>query len=390
MSEKGVQTGEIMDTDDAKQYGDPKVLANVTDRLKKMGGNPPPVVTAVSEVTKEVDDSDVTPTPEDDNQDDSNLEVDNDTDDNEDDDVKDGDDTKDGGEEAVTIPDKLYRAAIHNKWTPEQIVDLWKREPELAKKTLEKMHTDMVNTNNDYAENGRVVKQLKADRAALQIPVVPDPPKDFVDIKQAEEEFGAGAAAIIKQLNDALVNVTTQQQTQQQAQQQQVQVPNTVQQPDPATKTEQNLAIVQQMGHWFADPGLEPYKEFYGEAVDSNGLMLITREHLTPAQRQNRDNLLNLAEDIEAGVTIRAGTMSVADALTAAHVNLTKDMHTEIVRKGIMKKAKKRADGVTLRPAGSTIKPKEELKPGEKISEKQVTVNATRRLAQLAAGKQMT
>ena len=383
---KGAEKGVIMDTDDAKQYDSPEILAKTTERLKAMGGNPPPVVKAVTEDIEEDDADKGTPTPQDDVQDD-NLKVDNDTDDNKDNDVTDGDDTTDGGqEEAVTIPDKLFRAAVHNEWTSEQIVDFWKRDPELAKKTLDKMHKDMVNTNNVYAEHGRAAKQLQEQRVALQAPVVPDKPKDFVDIKKAEEEFGEGAAAIIKQLNDALVNVTTQQQTQQQ----QVQVPQTVQQPDPVAKTEQNLAVVQQMGHWFADPGLKPYEEFYGEATDSNGLMLLTRDHLTPTQRQNRDKLLDTAGDIEAGVAIRAGTISVADALTAAHVILTQDMQTEIVRKGIMKQAKKRSKGVTLRPSGSTIKPQEKLKPGEKISEKQVNINASRRLKQLAAGKSMT
>jgi hypothetical protein len=381
---KGVQTGEIMDVEDSKQYNSPEVLASVTDRLTKLGGNPPPVVKAVPEVNEEVDDDDVTSTTQD--VQDDNLEVNNDTDGNEDNDVKDGDDIKDGEEEAPVMLDKLYRAAVHNKWTPEQIVDFWKRDPELAKKTLEKMHEDMVNTSNVYAEHGRAKIQLEAQRAELQTPVVPDRPKDFVDIKKAEEEFGEGAAVIIKQLNDKLVDVVAQQQKQ-------VQAPNTVQQnhvADPVARTEQNLAVVQQMGHWFADPGLEPYKEFYGDAVDSNGLMLLTRDHLTPTQRQNRDKLLNAAGDIEAGVALRAGTISVADALTRAHVILTQDMQTEVIRKGIMKQAKKRSKGVTLRPSGSTIKPQEKLKPGEKISEKQVNITASRRLKQLTAGKQMT
>jgi hypothetical protein len=365
---KGSQTGEIMDTDDAKQYNSPEVLAAATERLKKLGGNPPPVVNAATEDLEEDDANKSTPTPEGDIQDDGSLEVDDNTDGNEDDGVK-------------TIPDKLYRAAIHSEMTPEEVVDFWKRDPELAKKTLEKLHKNMVSTNNVYAEHGRAAKQLEEQRAKLQTPATPDKPKDFVDIKKAEEEFGEGAAAVIKQLNDALVKVTTQQ----------VQTPAVEPHPNSdATKTEQNLAVVQQMGHWFADPGLEPYKEFYGEATDSNGLMLLTRDHLTPTQKQNRDKLLDTAADIEAGVAIRAGTISVADALTRAHIILTQDMQTEVVRKAIMNKAKKRASGVTLRPSGNKIKPKENLKPGEKISEKQVNANASRRLAQLAAGKQMT
>ena len=382
---KGVQTGEIMDTDDNKQYDDPALLAKTADRLKALGGNPPPVVKSKPDEAEEVDDNNVASTTQDDNQDDDSFEVDNDTEGDEDNNVKESDDIKDGGEEAVTIPDKLYRAAVHNEMTPEEIVDFWKRDPEFAKKTLERLHKSMVDTNNTYAEHGRAAKQLEAEKAKLQVPAIPERSKDFVDIKKAEEEFGEGAAAIIKQLNDALVNVTSQQQTQQQ-----VQTSQTVQQPDPVTRIEQNLAVVQQMGHWFADPGLKPYNEFYGDAVDSNGLMLITQDHLTPAQKQNRENLLNEAGDIEAGVRLRAGTISVADALTRAHANLTKDMQTEIIRKVIIKSAKKRSKGVTLRPSGSTIKPQEKLKPGEKISEKQVNINASRRLKQLAAGKPLT
>ena len=380
---KGVQTGEIMDTDDNKQYDDPALLAKTADRLKTLGGNPLPVVKSKPDEAEEVDDNNVASTTQDDNQDDDSLEVNDDTEGSEDNNVKEGDDIKDDEqEEAVTIPDKLYRAAVHNEMTPEEIVDFWKRDPEFAKKTLERLHKSMVDTNNTYAEHGRAAKQLEAEKAKLQVPATPERPKDFVDIKKAEEEFGEGAAAIIKQLNDALVNVTSQQK--------QIQTPQTVQQPDPVTRIEQNLAVVQQMGHWFADPGLKPYNEFYVDAVDSNGIMLITQDHLTPAQKLNRENLLNEAGDIEAGVRLRAGTISVADALTRAHANLTKDMQTEIIRKVIIKSAKKRSKGVTLRPSGSTIKLQEKLKPGEKISEKQVNINASRRLKQLAAGKPLT
>lgn len=391
---KGTQVGELMNPNDAEQYKSEKVLANVTDRLKEMGGNPPPVVG--SDKPKEVDVTDDTPTPEGDDDaitDDDEPQANDQegTDDDDDDDVTTDDD---GGEkpkdEAVTIPDKLYRAAIHSEWTPDQIVNLWKQDPELAKTTLERLHKDMVNVNNQYAEHGRAVKDLEQRQAQLQqnVPAQTQPAKqkDFVDIQQAEEEFGAGAAAIIKQLNDALVEVTSNQR-------QQV-LPGAT--PEPAThkadsaNREKSLAVVQQMGSWFADAGIEPYKDFYGEGRDSNGLMLLTSEHLTLEQRKNRDNLFDMAGDIEAGVALRAGTISVPDALTRAHLVLTQDMQVEMVRKSIMKKAKKRSKGITLRPNGQRMVPKETLKPGEKVTGKKVVSNATRRLAQLQAGKTMT
>lgn len=391
---KGTQVGELMNPDDAEQYKSEEVLANVTDRLEAMGGNPSPVVR--SDRPKEVDVTDDTPTPEGDD----DVTTDNDEPQaNDQEDTEDDDDAvttdDDGGEitkdEAVTIPDKLYRAAIHSEWTPDQVVNLWKQDPELAKTTLERLHKDMVNVNNQYAEHGRAVKDLEQRRAQLQqnAPAQTQPArqKDFIDIQQAEEEFGAGAAAIIKQLNDALVEVTSKQG--QQSLQATTTSETAAHKTDSANR-EKSLAVVQQMGSWFADAGIEPYKDFYGEGRDSNGLMLLTSEHLTLEQRKNRDNLFDMAGDIEAGVALRAGTISVPDALTRAHLVLTQDMQVEMVRKSIMKKAKKRSKGITLRPNGQRIVPKETLKPGEKIAGKKVMSNATRRLAQLQAGKTMT
>ena len=370
----GANTGELMAQDDKEQYESPEFLAKTAERLEALGGSPAPVVVPEPEPEPEPDpepepepgaklDPDPEPEPE--------PAVDTDGNDP---------DTKDGEDEPA-IPEQLYQAAVHNKWTPEQITKFWKNEPELAKTTFGKLRDDMVNVNNIYAEQGRAAKQLQAQKAELEQrivqPVQAVKPKNEA-VEKMREEYGDGAAAILEQV---IVG-----QTQPLTPTRQV---DAAQQEKNVAKTERSLAVVQQMSHWFANPSMKPYEEYYGAGTDANGFPLITGEHLTQEQRVNRENLLDKAGDIEAGVALRGGTLSVADALTMAHVVVTKDMQTEIVRKGIMAEAKKKAAGVTLRPSGTKIVPKVKLKPGEKKTEKQVYADADARLKKLNAGKPM-
>ena len=247
----------------------------------------------------------------------------------------------------------------------------------------------MVNTSNQFAEHGRAAKELERRKAELEqadttlsSTAAPKSPKGFVDIEAYEEEFGSGAAAIVRQLNDALIKVTSQR-PQSSAHEEVARGKADV------ADREKSLALVQQMGHWFADPGLTPYEEFYGKGRGDDGFMLLTREHLTAEQRRHRDELLSQAADIESGIALRGGTISVQDALTRAHFIVTKDVQAQAIRKGILDKAKKRSNGVTLRPNGKKIQPKEKLKPGEKKSEKRLLSDTERRLAALKAGKPM-
>jgi len=379
---KGLVQGEIMDPDDNAQYDSPELIAKTDERLAALTGNPIPVVKKPVE-TEEVDDtSDLTP------EDDDAGTVDDDTangTEDTDDDATEGDDTTEGEDKGVVIPEQLYRAAIHNEWKPEDVTKFWKNNPELAKKTLEKMHTDMVNTNNVYVEHGRAAKQIQEQRNLIEgqrtVPTTPAKQKDFVDIEAAREEFGDGAAAIIKQLNDALVKVTTTQRPNQEVSS------GSAQQETDLARREKSMAALQQMSYWFADDSMKGYEEFYGSGRDSNGLPLLTTDHLTMEQRKNRNAVIAMADDIEAGIQIRGGSTSIPDALNRAHVVLTKDIQTSVIRNGILNSAKKRSKGITLRPSGKKIVTEVKLKPGEHKTEKQIYGNAAKRLQRLIRGK---
>lgn len=374
----GTATGELMVQDDGDQYDSPEMLAKTAERLKEMGGNPEPVVVPESQ---EADESDKDPTPipvieEDD--------AANDTDDNEDTVNVEGDD--DGDLEPV-IPEKLRRAAEHNGWKNEKTAAFWKLDPELAQQTLEKMHQDQVSVSTVFAEQGRAKKQLDADRAAIEqqhiTPVEPVKPKGFVDVKAYREEHGDAAAVIVEQMNNAFIELS-QRQEQVQVQVQQDAGPHET----TVARREQSLALVQQMSQWFADPALVPYEEFYGAGKDAKtGFPFITNDHLTVDQGINREKLLDIANDIDTGVRLRGKGISVAEALQQAHNVLTVDMQTEMVRKDIMSKAKKRAKGVTLRASGTNVTPTVTLKPGQKMTDKQFASVTEKRLANLRAGK---
>jgi hypothetical protein len=376
----GTATGELMVQDDAEQYDSPEILAKTAERLKAMGGNPEPVVVPDPQEADESNE-DPTPTPvikEDDAADD--------TDDNEG--VVNTEGNDDGDLELV-IPEKLLRAAEHNGWKKEKTAALWKLDEDAARQVLEKMHQDQVSVNTIFAEQGRVKKQLDADREALEqsraVPVQsPEKPKGFVDVKAYKEEHGEAAGVVVEQLNNALVELSQrQEQIQVQTQTQQ----NQGTQETKVAKQEQGYALVQQLGQWFADPALVAYEKFYGSGKDANGFPLITVEHLTAEQKLNRGKLIDMAHDIDAGVRLRGGNMSIPEALRSAHVVLTADIQTEMVRKDIMDKAKKRAKGVTLRASGTKITPAVILKPGQKMTDKQFASVTEKRLANLRAGK---
>ena len=381
---KGTVQGEIMDPGDAAQYESEEVISKVDERLAELTGNPAPVVKKPVETEEEDDDaSDLTP-------EDKDADVVDDADDTADDtdgDAADGDDIKKGEDkdDGKAIPEQLFRAATHNEWKPEEITKFWNDNPALAKKTLEKMHTDMINTNTQYAEHGRAAKELQEQRDRLENqkvdPVVPAKRQDFVDIEAAREEFGDGAAKIIKQLNDALVKVTTTQK--------QVPQVDTAQHETDLTRHERSMAAIQQMAYWFADDSMKPYEEFYGAGRDANRLPLLTTDHLTMDQRKNRNEVIGLADDIEAGIQLRGGSSTIPDSLSRAHVILTKDIQTKVIRDSILKQGKKRSKGVTLRPSSKKIEQKVKLKQGEHKEEKQIYVDADLRLKRLIAGKPM-
>jgi hypothetical protein len=282
------------------------------------------------------------------------------------------------------IPENLYRAAEHSKWKPEEIVDFWKANPEMAEKTFEKMRQDMVEVNKQFSENGRARKQVAQERAehpaSTQTPVKP---KSFVDVDKARVEFGDGAAELIGQMNQVLV-----QQADEIAE-----IKSTAASPrtQEAANQDRSLAVATQITNFFGHANMKAYEDFYGPSVDANGTPYSDWDHLTAGQEANRSAVMTEAADIQSGVAIRGTDITVSEAMARAHMIATDGIKTETIRSGIIKSVKKKAKGVTLRPTKTKVKPKApKLKRGEKMTESKVYSTAKARLANMVAGKPMS
>ena len=383
----GEEHGGAMHPNDLKstQAVDDDALARIAENMSKVGG--PPVVPA-----KPPEDKEELETEDDDLQDEAPEDDDLAAD--EDDltpgagDEEDADD-KDADEKTPEIPDHLYRAAEHAAWQPEEIVDFWKSNPELAQRTLDKMHKDMVATNTEFAAMGRKSKELEQQAAAAAaVPAQvqkPAKPESFVDIEAARTEFGDGAAAVIQTLDQNLVALNEKLETVQAGH-----VAAGVTAKEAVADRQTSVAMAQQMQMFFSRPGMEPFQDFYGSSNDVDGNMLPDWSHLTPGQRANRQAAIDEASDIAAGVELRGASINLETALDKAHGILTNGIKTEIIRKDIMKSAKKRAKGVTLRPSQKKVAAKKaKLPQGHKMTSKQLLKNTQERLARLAAGKSL-
>ncbi len=363
------------DVDDAPE----KVIDAAEKRLQELGTVPKIVAPQVEAPDPESD-----PEPEPDPDGDPEPEPDPDADPDLDPDLEGDPEPEPDPDDEPAIPENLYRAAEHSKWKPEEIVDFWKANPEMAEKTFEKMRQDMVEVNKQFSENGRARKQVAQERADHPTETqTPAKPKSFVDVEKARVEFGDGAAELIGQMNQVLV-----QQADEIAE-----IKSTAASPrtQEAANQDRSMAVATQIGNFFGHANMKAYDDFYGPSVDANGTPYSDWDHLTAGQQANRTAVMTEAADIQSGVAIRGTEITVGEAMTRAHMIATDGLKTETIRKEILTSVKKKAKGVTLRPTKTKIRPKApKLKRGEKMTESKVYSTAKVRLAALNAGKAMS
>ena len=381
MVEFGEHRGGPMHPNDVEESSD-KIVEAADKRLQEIGTVPK----IVAPETAEVEEEEVSELEEEETSTETDEESEKTTPEEED---KESEETpekeeKPAADEEPAIPESLYRAAEHSKWKPEEIVDFWKANPEMAEKTFEKMRQDMVEVNKQFSENGRARKQVAQERAEQPAATqTPAKPKSFVDVEKARVEFGDGAAELIGQMNQVLV-----QQADEIAE-----IKSTAASPrtQEATNQDRSMAVATQIGNFFGDTNMKAYEDFYGPSVDANGTPYSDWDHLTAGQQANRTAVMTEAADIQSGVAIRGTEITVGEAMARAHMIATDGIKTEIVRSGILKSVKKKAKGVTLRPSKTKVKPKApKLKRGEKMTEGKVYSTAKERLANMMAGKPMS
>lgn len=260
------------------------------------------------------------------------------------------------------IPDNHYRAAVHQGWKPEDIKELYDSNPELALKTLKKLHEDTNKVSQVFAQKGRLAAQKQAQpqnqQQPPQVPPVQSQPVDMEKLKERYEDDPFGAMA-------ELIKATVGQKSQPQQQQQVVQPTQTQ---DENARFAEYVANQKAVSEFFNDDDMTEYNGIYGAEKDG----------LLPGHEANRQAVLETADAIIDGMKLEGRDISVSDALMRAHLIVSAPVTEQVVRNKLVKSAKKREKGMTLRPSKSSSPAPKNIK-GQK-SEEQRTSDAQARL----------
>ncbi len=240
-------------------------------------------------------------------------------------------DANDKDTEEVQLPDAYYRAAIHQGWKPDEIKEFFEANPKLAIKTLAKNHESTNKLNSEFARMGRI----KPESKVADLPTATEAiAATSVDMDAIKEQYGDDSA-IVKAMTvmqarlDSIPEQPTGQPTYDN-------VYEGVRHDDPMRAT---------VDKFFTDPTVKPYKDFYGEGVDT--------AKLTQEQHSNRFKMLQMAEDIVIGSQAHGRDITVEAAMEAAHLLVSEPVREKAVRAELKATVKRRAKGVTLRPAKS-------------------------------------
>ena len=228
---------------------------------------------------------------------------------------------KDTGEPGLS--DSLYRAAVHQGWTPDKIKAFYAADKETATQTFQQIYDSTNKLTAEFARLGRakVTEPVKAEVPAA--PVTPD------SLAQLKEQYGADDPLI--QTIEAL-----------QKQMSTLSVPA----PKVESAVPEDVALKQVITGFFNDSEMALYKEFYGVATDDGVL--------TEGAFKNRMAVLNLADQILLGAQQVGRKMEVPEALALAHLTVSEPIREKVIRADIKSKLVKRSKAISL-STGTTV-----------------------------------
>ncbi len=323
-----------------------KVESNATERLDAVFNEHPstpesePKEEPDSTSDKESDEESETDPQKDDSEPASESESESDSTDKDD---SDSEDTAD--DDDVKLTQAEIRAAIHSGWKIDDINELAKENPELAKRTCAKMLDDTNSLSQAFAKLGRESKEKPEEK-----PEVKKTEFKSVDIGQLKEKYGD---------DDPVIDLFEQQQEMLKTTVARLDSVEAAALSASTTKVdtaqaradkEVDVATAQQIEGFFNDPEMVVYGEFYGEIKKGSK----DWNNLTITQLTNRQDLVGQAGDIMAGAKERGTEMELSVALDKAHLMATVEVREQVIRKDIKSKSKKRAAGITLKPSSSS------------------------------------
>ena len=237
------------------------------------------------------------------------------------------------------LEDNVYRAAVHQGWTPEQIQEFMELDPDRARTTLGKLCETNNNLSKNWAEMGRAkLAQDTTQQTETTTTKKGDKPKpEFkeVDISKLKEQYD----------NDPIVDLVASQQEQNKVLFDMVNDLNETISTRPPEQQQQVVdpaaaAVGASIDAYFKQDDMKMFVPFYGSG-----------DNLTPGELANRTAMFELADQITAGRALQGLDTTVDEALAQAHMLVTEPIRETMVRKGIVSQLKKRSNSLSLRPA---------------------------------------
>jgi len=240
--------------------------------------------------------------------------------------------------EDSTLPAAYVRTAKARGWTDQEIIDFNKATPELALKTMERMHESRTKELNEWAELGRRSRLAPAAGQVVASPVAsPAAPVATgaevslqpINVQELAEKFGNEEliAAIAGPINA------------------QVAAMQPLMAEVKATRERENSAhqatLAKTVQDFFSSDEMKSFVPVYGPAAF---------EAKTPEQRDKVSRVLEMADALIAGAAHQGRDVQVPDALMLAHDSIASEFKENIIRDGIREKVAKREKSITLKP----------------------------------------
>jgi len=235
------------------------------------------------------------------------------------------------------------RAAIHCKWSEEDIKELAKVNPVLAKKTCAKFLESTNDLSKKFSELGKA-NAKKEPEVKVETKPEPKPEKKAIDFTALEKEYeGDPIVGVLKQFaerNDALASEVETLRSSGSLNESKVS----------NAHAQEDAAIAQQIDTFFGRPDVAEYEDVYGRVEKGSK----DWDDLTQGQIKKRWSLVEQANLILLGAQQQGMEMPIDEAFERAHLLTTSDVREQTIRKQIKAKAVKRAKSISFEPNSST------------------------------------
>jgi hypothetical protein len=261
----------------------------------------------------------------------------------------------------ATLNPALRHAAKRTGWSDEEIVEAVRSNPELAERQFARLHASLNDLSARFAMAGRQAQQqqqMPGQQPQQQQQRQMDPSSLLASLfgndfsARMGERYGETFVDdVLKPLHEHVLQPFVQMQQ--------------------FVIAQQQAAIAQEVTNAMV-PLLDELPDFYGAS----------KGQISNEQALNRQQVLQLADQIRTGSLIQGQPMSLADAIHHAHLMAASDHLQTIERKKLTQQVQKRSRGITARPSQRQTPPRPG-QPGAERSEKNAVEAVGQAMAEL-------